>query len=224
MIETARPDTIAARLRGFGPLGIFAIILIYASQVLASPLGGVLVLVWAWRSRTPWREIGYAPPKNWIGSVAIGIAFGVAFKLLMKVIVMPLLGAPELNQAYHFVVGNTLAFMGLLFAVTIQGGFAEETVFRGYLFERLGKLLGPGLWSKTAIVLLTTGLFALPHYVEQGLAGVQQATFTGLVFGTIFAITRRIGLLMVAHAMFDVTALAIIYWNLESPLAHLIFK
>jgi hypothetical protein len=67
-------------------------------------------------------------------------------------------------------------------------------------------------------------LFALPHYVEQGLPGVQQATVTGLVFGTIFAITSRIGLLMVAHATFDITALAIIYWNLESPLAHLIFK
>ena len=224
MIETPRLDPIAARLRGFGPLGIFAIFLIYASQLLASPLGGVLVLAWAWRSRTPWREIGYAPPKNWIGSVAIGIAFGVAFKLLMKTLVMPLLGAPELNQAYHYVVGNTLALIELLFMVTILGGFAEETVFRGYLFERLGKLIGTSARSKTVTVLLTTGLFALPHYVEQGLAGVQQATVTGLVFGTIFAITGRIGLPMVAHAVFDVTALMIIYWNLESALAHLIFK
>jgi membrane protease YdiL (CAAX protease family) len=215
---------IAARLRGFGPLGIFAILLIYASQLLASPLGGVLVLVWAWRSRTPWREIGYTRPKNWIGSVAIGIAFGVAFKLLMKTMVMPLLGAPELNQAYHYVVGNTLALIELLFMVMILGGFAEETVFRGYLFERLGKLIGTGVWSKTVMVLLTTGLFALPHYIEQGLAGVQQATVTGLVFGTIFAVTGRIGLPMVAHAVFDVTALVIIYWNLESALAHLIFK
>jgi membrane protease YdiL (CAAX protease family) len=224
VIETARPDTLAPRLRGFRPLGIFAILLIYASQLLASPLGGVLVLVWAWRSHTPWREIGYARPKNWIASVAIGTAFGVAFKLLMKTIVMPLLGAPELNQAYHYVVGNTLALIELLFVVTILGGFAEETVFRGYLFERLGKLIGTSARSKMVTVLLTTGLFALPHSIEQGLAGVQQATFTGLVFGTIFAITGRIGLPMVAHAVFDVTALVIIYWNLESALAHLIFK
>ena len=223
-METARLNTIAARLRGFGPLGILAILVILASQLWASPLGAVLVLVWAWWSRTPWREIGYARPRNWIGSVAIGIAFGVVFKLLMKTIVMPLLGAPALNEAYHFVVGNTLAFIGLLFAVTIQGGFAEETVFRGYLFERLAKLIGTGVWSKTVTVLLTTGLFALPHYVEQGLPGVQQATVTGLAFGTIFAVTGRIGLLMVAHAMFDITALAIIYWDVEFPLAHLIFK
>jgi hypothetical protein len=224
MIETAPPDTFAARLRGFGPLGVFAILVILASQLLASPLGAVLVLAWAWQSRTPWREIGYARPKNWVVSLAIGIAFGVAFKLLMKVIVMTLLGAPALNQTYQNVVGNTLALIGLLFAVTIQGGFAEETVFRGFLFERLAKLIGTGVWSKTATVLLTAGLFALPHYVEQGLAGVQQATVTGLVFGTIFAVSGRIWLLMAAHATFDITALVIIYWNLESALAHLIFK
>ena len=29
---------------------------------------------------------------------------------------------------------------------------------------------------------------------------------------------------MFAHAAFDLTALAIIYWNLESAVAHLIFK
>ena len=34
-------------------------------------------------------------PRSWIGSLAIGVVFGIAFKLLMKTIVMPLLGAPE---------------------------------------------------------------------------------------------------------------------------------
>ena len=73
-------------------------------------------------------------------------------------------------------------------------------------------------------MLLTAAWFALAHYPEQGLPGVEQALITGLVFGTIFAITGRILLPMVAHAAFDLTALAIIYWNLESKVAHLIFK
>ena len=60
--------------------------------------------------------------------------------------------------------------------------------------------------------------------IPKGLAGVEQATIFGLVFGTIFAITGRIFMLMVAHAAFDLTALAIIYWNLESDVAHLVFK
>ena len=55
-------------------------------------------------------------------------------------------------------------------------------------------------------------------------AGVEQATIVGLVFGTIFAVTGRIWMLIVAHAAFDLTALAMIYWNLESTVAHLVFK
>ena len=216
-------DRCAARLRGFGPLGILAILVILASNVL-KPLSAILVLLWAWRSRTPWREIGYVRPKSWIGALAIGIIFGVAFKFLMKAIVMPLLGADPINPAYHYLTGNRAALPGMLYTMIVVAGFGEETVFRGWMFERLGKLFGSGVWAKTLIVLLTTVLFGLAHYSDQRLAGLEQAMITGLVFGTIFAITGRIFMLMVAHAAFDLTAVAIIYWNLESKVAHLIFQ
>ena len=53
--------------------------------------------LWVKWSRTPWREIGYVRPKSWIG----GLAIGIAFKCLMKMIVMPLLGADPINHASH---------------------------------------------------------------------------------------------------------------------------
>jgi uncharacterized protein len=223
---TAPPsdDRVAAGLRGFGPLGILAILAILSANLVVAPLSAVLVLLWARRSRTPWREIGYVRPDSWTGGLAIGIAFGIAFKFLMKAIAMPLLGADPINQAYHYLVGNRAALPGMLFAMIVGAGFGEETVYRGYLFERLGKLFGPGLGAKTAIVLLTSVWFGLLHYPVQGLAGVEQATIVGLVFGTIFAVTGRIWMLMCAHAAFDLTALAIIYWDLESDVAHLVFK
>jgi len=222
-------DRFAAGLRGFGPLGILAIlaILLTGNVVVGNmvflPIGAVLVLVWAWRSRTPWGEIGYARPKSWIRTVAVGLAFGIAFKLLMKAIVMPLLGADPINQAYHFLAGNRAMLPVAIWAMLVAG-FGEETVFRGYLFERLGKLFGSGVGARTSIVLLTSGGFGLAHYAVQGLAGTEQATIVGLVFGTIFAVTRRIWMLMFAHAAFDLTALAIIYWNIESDVAHIVFK
>ena len=215
-------DRFAAKLRGFGPLGILAILFIAAGQILA-PLSAVLVLVWTRLSRTAWREIGYIRPKSWIGSLALGIAFGIALKFLMKAIVMPLLGANPINQAYHYLVGNPAALPGAVWTMIVVGGFGEETVFRGYLFERLGKLFGASLTARIVIVLVTAALFASLHYFDQGLAGAQQATITGLVFGTVFAITGRIWMLMCAHAAFDLTAVAMIYWNLESRVAHLIF-
>ena len=217
-------DRIAADLRGFGPLGLLAILVIYVGNAIVVPLSAVLVLVWARLSHTPLREIGYARPKSWIATLALGIALGVTFKFLMKAVVMPLLGADPINPAFHYLVGNTAALPTMLYAVIVGAGFGEETVFRGYAFERLGTLLGRGRWAKPLIVLVTSAWFGLEHYSLQGVAGVQQATIVGLVFGTIFAVTRRIWTVMIAHAAFDITAVAIIYWNLEMAVAHLIFR
>jgi len=216
-------DPFAAGLRGFGPLGILAILVIAAGQIVA-PLSAVLVLVWARRSRTPWREIGYVRPQSWIGGLVVGLAFGIGFKFLMKAIVMPLLGADPVNQAYHFLAGNGPAAVAFVLELILKTGFGEETFFRGYLFERLGKLFGQSLGAKVVTVLITSVVFGSLHYFDQGLAGVQQATIVGLVFGTIFAFTGRIWMLMCAHAAFDLTALALIYWGLESDVAHLVFK
>ena len=92
------------------------------------------------------------------------------------------------------------------------------------MFERFGKLFGRGTGATISIVVLTSVWFGLSHYSVQGLAGTEQATIFGFVFGTIFAVTGRIWMLMFAHAAFDLTAYAIIYLNLESAVAHLVFK
>ena len=227
--ELSLSDHFAGGLRGFGPLGIIAILVILITgnvtvgNLVVFPLGAVLVLLWARLSQTPWREIGYVRPKSVIGVLAAGLAFGIAFKLLMKAIVMPLLGADPINQAYHFLAGNRAMLPTAVWAMLVAG-FGEETVFRGYAFERLSKLFGSGVRAKASIVLLTSALFGAGHYAGQGLPGVEQATIVGLVFGTIFAITRRIWMLIIAHAAFDLTALAIIYWDLESDVAHFVFQ
>ena len=211
--------SLAASLRGFGPVGILASLVIVA----LGSLGGIPVLVWAQLSRTPWRDLGFAQPKSWLRTVVIGILFGIAFKILMKVIVMPLLGADPINPAYHYLAGNRAALPGMIVTILFGAGFGEETVFRGFLFERLGRLLGHDAAARTATVVLTAALFGLVHYHDQGLAGAGQAAITGLAFGAIFSVTGRIWMLMVAHAAFDLTAVAIIYWNLESRFAHLVF-
>jgi len=221
-------DELSPRLRGFGPAGIISLLLVLLTGTvflgnIAVPVGAVLVLVWVRLSRTPWEEIGYARPRSWILTVAGGLAFGVAFKLVMKAIVMPLLGADPINRAFHYLAGNRAMLPAAIWAMLVAG-FAEETIFRGFFFERLGRLFGHGAAAKTAIVLLTSAGFGLAHYAQQGLAGVEQATIVGLVLGTIYGRTKRIAMLMVAHAAFDLTALAIIYWDVETEVAHLVFR
>jgi membrane protease YdiL (CAAX protease family) len=199
-----------------------AIVVIFAAQILA-PLGAVLVLVWARMSHTPWRKIGYVRPQSWVVSTAVGLIVGVCFKVIMKSLVMPLLGADPINHSYHFLVGNRTAALSFIPVMIVKAGFGEETFFRGYLFERLGKLLGKSTVARIITVLLTSMLFGLLHY-DQGISGIEQAMITGIVFGTIFAITRELWMLMCIHTAFDLTAIGIIYWQLESKLAHLVFN
>ena len=56
------------------------------------------------------------------------------------------------------------------------------------------------------------------------MSGATQAAIVGLVLGTMYAFTRRLPLLMIIHAAFDLTALAIIYFGLESRVAHWVFQ
>jgi membrane protease YdiL (CAAX protease family) len=216
-------DRFAKALRGFGPLGLLAIGVITAGQIVA-PLSAVLVLVWARRSRTPWREIGYVRPRTWIGASAGGIGFGIAFKFLMKMIVMPLLGADPINHAYHFLAGKQRRRRGIRPRTDYQSRLRGRDLLPRLLVRTTRQAVRTEPGRKGRDGAGTSAFFGSLHYFDQGLAGAEQAAITGLVFGTIFAVNGRIWMLMIAHAAFDLAALAMIYWNLESKVAHLVFK
>jgi hypothetical protein len=219
----------AAQLRGFGPLGIlFILLIVFSGNIMLSnmivlPIGAALVFLWIQLSHTRWCEIGYTKPKNWLTTVCVGLLFGIVFKFVMKAIIMPLFGADPINASYHFLAGNQPLLPAAIWAM-IAAGFGEETVFRGYMFERLGKLFGSAIGAKTLIILITSVWFGFAHYHDQGLTGVEQGTITGLVFGIIYLNSGSIWLVMIVHAAFDLTALAMIYWNFEATVAHFIFK
>ena len=218
----ATKDGWAARLRGFGPVGILATALIpFAGTAL---IGALLVLVWARLSRSPLAEIGYVAPRSWTRAVAGGLVFGVVFKLVMKAVVMPLLGAAPVNQTYHYLAGNAAATAAMAVFVTLSGGFGEETVYRGFLFKRFCTVFGSRRVAMPLALALTSIWFAAVHYPDQGVDGVKQAVITGLAFGTMFVMTRSLVMPMVTHAAFDLAAVALIYWDLETRVAHFIFK
>jgi membrane protease YdiL (CAAX protease family) len=217
-------DEFAARLRGFGFLGIIAILVILGGNLLVVPLSGILVLLWAWITRTPWRDLGLARPRNWLSTIALGCVFGVALKFAMKSIVMPLLGAPPVNGPFHYLAHNPAEIPAMLYIIVVGAAFGEEMIFRGWAFERFRKLFGDAPWVKVLAVLITSAWFGWEHYGLQGTVGVQNATIVGLVFGTTFVMTGRLFLLMIAHAAFDLTAYAMIYWDWETAVAQFFFK
>jgi membrane protease YdiL (CAAX protease family) len=232
-MEHRRPFQSPQERRGFGLVGILALLAVFftgnipvvtlGNMPVAVPGGALIVLLWRWWSGTPWREIGFVRPKSWIASLTIGLAVGIVLKLLLKAVVMPLLGTDPINHSYHFLSGNRAALPAAIWTMIVAASFGEEVVFRGYFFERLTRLFGSSPAAKALVVLLTAALFGAAHYVGQGISGVEQAAITGLVLGTIYAMRQSLFILMCIHAAFDLTALAIIYWDMETRVAHLFF-
>jgi len=217
-------QNLAAQLRSFGPVGLLGIAIIVAAGLVNGLVAATLVVLWIVLSKTPWRDIGYERPRNYFATIAGGVAFGAALKLLLKAVVMPLLGADPMNRAYHFLAHNSAALPGFVLLVVVSAGWGEETFWRGYLFERLGRMFGSSAATKTTVVLLTAGLFGMAHYTGQGRDGTVQAIITGLTFGSIFAYTGRLWFVMIAHAAFDAAAVLIIYFDVETRIAHLVFR
>lgn len=220
MTELSSSNRLAHALRGSGLLGLVSMLIIFVGNFLIAPLSAILALTWARLSRTPWRELGFVRPRSWTRTILLGIVFGAALKLAMKSIVMPLLGAPP----FHFLAHNPAEIPWMLYIIIVVAGFGEEVFFRGWAFERLGKLFGHAAWAKTLAVVITAAWFGQAHYGFQGMPGVQNATIVGLVFGGIFAVTGRIFFLMIAHVAFDLVAYAMIYWEWETAAAHFFFK
>jgi membrane protease YdiL (CAAX protease family) len=220
----AAEDGLARSLRGFGPVGMLAVVVVLLGNAIFIPLSAILALVWVRLGRIPLHELGFARPQRWLPTAVGGALFGAALKLLLKSVIMPLFDADPVNQAFHYLAGNTAALPAAFYAVTVGAGFGEETIFRGFAFERLRRLFGTSAAATVVTVLLTSVWFGAEHYSQQGLAGVQQATVVGLVFGGIFAKTRRLPMLIVAHAAFDITAVALIYWELETAVARAFFR
>jgi uncharacterized protein len=205
-------------------LGLAALLVIFAGALVSPLVSAPLVIVWAKLSKTPWPDLGYIRPKNWFVTIVAATATGIVFKLILKALVMPLFGANPINRAYHDAVHNPAVLAGILLYIPVGAGFAEETFFRGYLFERCRKLFGDKGASTVLMIAVSAAMFGTAHFPSQGLDGALQALIVGIAFGIFFASRKQLVPLMVAHAAFDATTLAIIYWNLESRIAHLIFR
>lgn len=187
-------------------------------------IGAALAVLWIFFWRIDLRDVGFVRPRSWWRSMTFGVLAGVALKLLMKAVVMPLLGAPAANPAYHNLTGNRAALPGMLLLVVVGGGFGEELMWRGLLFHHLRLIAGTTARAQVGIVALTSLLFGLAHYYDQGFAGAEQSIITGLAFGSVFAMTRSIWAIMAAHASYDVVAVALIFSGREAELAHTLFR
>ncbi len=213
-----------SRLGGFGPVGIAAFLVIAAISLSLAPIGGLLIILWARLAHIPLKDLGFVRPRSWFGGFVFGVALGVTLKFAMKALVMPLFGAPPVNEVFHHLATDrTQAAIFAAYAI-FGAGFGEELIFRGYLFERSARLFGRSALATVATLLVTSAIFAVLHF-KQGLPGIEKAAVVGFVLAATFVANgRRLWPVMVAHAAFDLTALAMILLNMELPVSKLVFR
>jgi len=206
---------------------IISFILIATGAVLQPLLSAVLVGLWLFAARLPARTIGLYKPDNWLKTIVLGIAIGVALKIVMKALVMPLLNvgpAPTVANSYFAdVPGNVWAALDGILYVVIAAGFCEEVFWRGYLFHRLKTWFGDARVVNVAIVVGTSVLFALLHGY-QGVYGGVHALIVSVVIGGIYLLNQRnLWLPIIVHASFDVVYILLIYAELGVAVDTLIF-
>ena len=89
----------------------------------------------------------------------------------------------------------------MLILSAVQNALLEEVVVIGYLFIRLRQLA----WSAVAIVALSAVIRGSYH-LYQGIGGFIGNLIMGVIFGLIYLRWKRVGPLVVAHTLLDITA------------------
>ena len=202
---------------------VVAVLFVAAASLAGPVVGAMAVLLWARFSRTPLQQLGLKAPPDWPSVLAASVALGIVLRLALKALVMPLLGAPAVNASYRHLAGNEAALPGMI-AGLLVAGLAEEFLYRGYVFERFRALRGVGQGALNASIFVSTALFAVAHYGDQGHFGVIQSAISGLVFASVFARHGHLWSPIVIHITFNLTSVALIYGGWEEAVARAVFR
>lgn len=160
------------------------------------------------------RDIGFRRPNRLWMLPLWGLGMLVTFVFVQNVSLMALsqvieVPRPELSR-YDFLYHNVPALVSMLAVVWVTASLPEEMIYRGFVFDRLERIVGTGARAKAAIVVLSALFFGAVHF-HAGFGGVLTTFIMGLVWGVMFVLTRRnIWPLILGHYLTDaygVTAL-----------------
>ena len=161
------------------------------SAVLAGATVAVLCTLRRHGSLAP---LGLARPRRplrlALQAVAILVAF-LAAQMLVPALLAPWFEAPPPDfSRYEGVRGNLPAALALAIALPLFAALPEEIVYRGFVVERVGALLGPHRLAPLGAVFVQALLFGSAHF-QWGFGGMVLATIMGFVWGLAFLLCGR---------------------------------
>ena len=168
-------------------------LIVQGVAMLGASMGAAWILLRVLDNRS-FRTLGLWTFRGWAKELALGVAFGAGLNTL---IVLALMSAGSIEFRWAG-VGFGEATLGLLWGLLIlsPASAGEETLFRGYLFQRL--VDGWGGWGT---VVFTSFIFGWGHYNNPN-ATLLAAANTGLA-GALLAVmylkTRALWMPIGAH-------------------------
>lgn len=115
------------------------------------------------------------------------------------------LNLPPVKTLQDLFVGIIMSFTG--------GGFREELFFRGYLINKISKLLGSAPWTIWLASVLQIMLFAQGH-IYQGITGVIETALSAIIFTGVYLRSRSLWQSILFHTLYDIFGFIAIYLKL----------
>ncbi|MGH6872023.1 MAG: lysostaphin resistance A-like protein [Rhizomicrobium sp.] len=149
--------------------------------------------------RKPLSSIGYRKPGamdlllGFVAAIAAVFGIGIVFQFVL----------PALHMSVDRQMG-AVAIAPFLFRVALvtRAAFVEETLFRGYGFERIAEWTG----NPVLAALATWVLFTMAHLTSWGWAQVIIAAWGGLVLTLLYLWRRNLWANILCHWLTDGTA------------------
>ena len=172
-----------------------------------------LVLFFLWRNGEPRQRIGWTS-QDWMRQAALGVLLfplmfvGAAFCAWM----FSKMGLSSPRSPLRSVLSIHSVFEAPLAVLLVAVvAVTEETIFRGYLFLRLGAVTGRMPWA----VFLSTVIFAMGHGYEGGV-GLATVGLIGLTLGLVYSATRTLVAPIVMHFLQDFIGIVVAPLLLEA--------
>lgn len=188
------------------------------------PLRVPFLFLFGWaslrRRNMSWGDLGLQPSEHWRKTILLGAGLGVGLQISAILVVGPVIrqitGArQDLHIFANMADGNFAALLGWLAVSWTLAAFGEELVYRGYLLNRLGNLIGFTAWGRGISLLAVTFLFGAVH-AYQGVNGMLLAGFFGLAQGFAYlAAGRNLWVSIICHGVTDTLGFVLIYILLQ---------
>jgi hypothetical protein len=163
-----------------------------------------------------WKAAGLRRPNSWWKTVALALGAAAALQLGSELVVGPLTHHiwPEPQHVSHVIASSGLGLRQALTTLVIIWTFAafgEELSYRGYLLTRAADIFARSKAAYFIAMILVAILFGLGHFYK-GPAGVIDSTYSGIVLGCVYLLSRRnLWAAILAHGISDTFSLLVVF-------------